>query len=1285
MPGIIWEELDSTTMSRLGVDLIRDELARRELESTGSKEELIQRLEADIHQRREATPRSSVERASTAGNSGFTLETATLESLALLFQQLPRPSTTVTTLPDLSSSIAYFDQSPAQNVNVWLNDVRRVQQLAAWDDATTRLIAASKLKGTARNWHLAFGNHHSTWETWSAALKETFSSELTLIEWQERVIKIRQGPGESLQEYAYAKLRVVESCPVTLTDAQKIDYLLQGLQEPHVIAAIAANRPLTVRDFMSTCTSLDKCTQRAHDRASVKQPLLPQKPPPRSFQSGNSGRQQYNYQPPAPPTATTAQPRQRISELPKEQQERRYEAISAQYGAPAFRSGQDIAQATCYKCKELGHLASACPSRSNRAPPSTISDAQQARAFHSMPEKLEGSQHQCPFFTAAIAGVGEHEAYPDSGSNVTLISKAILPSAMILPWTNFPLAVVGGGTALPVGSALLKITIGPITGVVEAAVLDNNVLPLILGEDWFLAARARLIFQPPEPTQLQHPATGVTLLATQRLVPRMANAVILARSELFAPAEAASQDCLQREPLPSPEEPPWQVLVAKTVPLESSTATLQVCTTVPVTIHPELPPASLGSQLSPEQQTVIADILAKNNAVFSRHEDDIGHFTDTQHRIDLLPNTVPYSRSPYRYTLEDRQFLERQIKKLLAQNIILPASGPWAFPVVVVSRSGKKRLCVNYIPLNERTIKVVHPLPLVDDIIQDIAGCAYFATMDIRCAYWQVSLRPQDYEKTAFITHHGTYMWTRMPFGLKNAPSTFQRAMQLVFQDLQPRPDKSGIRVYLDDILIYAESFATFADLMEEALQLLHTSGLKASLEKCSFGLASIKFLGFIISSEGHRPDPERAAAMYRIATPRNQKEVLSWIQTASFYRRFIKGFAKVVAPLQALVKSSTFLWSPECESAFQAIRSALTKPPLLAHFNQYAATTVTTDASGEAIGAVLSQFQDCKERVIAYASRSLTLDERKLHSNVWEGIAVHWAITVKFRQYLIGMKFVLVTDNWTVACLTKCVKPSRRFTSMLMDLVEFDFSVRHLPGRQNVVADHLSRLSCAVTHSAQALVTAQEKDPECSAILQSLANGDAPAEFNLIDNVLYHRTPSGTYAVVVPSSLRPAILQALHDGAGHFDVKRTLHKVQDRYWWPNMEKAVKSYVSSCQCCQQYNRPTSRSVGFLGKMPTSDVPFSSIAIDHITMPPSNSSWYILNVIDFATRFIAPGAVPSTSAREVKARIHGANFHDEVRAAENLPRRDAVCSSGCATWSEDRPAAAGESLRCYQCG
>ncbi|KAL1470236.1 hypothetical protein MTO96_040552 [Rhipicephalus appendiculatus] len=227
-------------------------------------------------------------------------------------------------------------------------------------------------------------------------------------------------------------------------------------------------------------------------------------------------------------------------------------------------------------------------------------------------------------------------------------------------------------------------------------------------------------------------------------------------------------------------------------------------------------------------------------------------------------------------------------------------------------------------------------------------------------------------------------MWTRMPFGLKNDPSTFQIIMQMVFQDLQPRPERCGVRAYLHDILVYAESVSTFASILQKVLQVLQDNGLKASLEKCCFDQSSVRFLGFIISSQGQLPDPDKAAAMCRIAIPRNQKQVLSWVQTTSFYRRFIKGFAEVVAPLQALIKAPTYVRSSECEQAFQTIRAALTQPPLLAHFDPMAATTLTTDASQEAIRAVLSQVQPTRDCVIAYASRGLTSEERKLHSNVW-------------------------------------------------------------------------------------------------------------------------------------------------------------------------------------------------------------------------------------------------------------------------------------------------------------
>ncbi|XP_077536254.1 uncharacterized protein LOC144148618 [Haemaphysalis longicornis] len=207
-------------MSRLCIEPPGGELARPQPDTTGSKEELIQRLESDIRQQREPSPPFEAKSYASSAAVPLTLDA---DRLALLFQQLPRPAMTVTTRPDLSSSIPQFDGSHSHSVNVWLDDVKRAQQIASWDEATTRLIAASKLKGTARNWRLAFGNQYATWATWSAALKNTFYAELTLFEWQEQVMKVSQAPCETLHQYAFAKLRIIERCPVKLSDAQKID------------------------------------------------------------------------------------------------------------------------------------------------------------------------------------------------------------------------------------------------------------------------------------------------------------------------------------------------------------------------------------------------------------------------------------------------------------------------------------------------------------------------------------------------------------------------------------------------------------------------------------------------------------------------------------------------------------------------------------------------------------------------------------------------------------------------------------------------------------------------------------------------------------------------------------------------------------------------------------------------------------------------------------------------------------------------------------------------------
>lgn len=246
-------------------------------------------------------------------------------------------------------------------------------------------------------------------------------------------------------------------------------------------------------------------------------------------------------------------------------------------------------------------------------------------------------------------------------------------------------------------------------------------------------------------------------------------------------------------------------------------------------------------------------------------------------------------------------------------------------------------------------------------------------------------------------------------------------------------------------------------------MNLLQQANFKISLAKCKFAISSVKFLGFLISEKGKEPDTSQVEAMLRIPTPLTSKQHLSWVQTANFYRRFISNFSKMAAPLQAIIRRPEFHWTTEFKQAFETPRAALTSAPILGHFDAVAPTTVATDASATALGAVLSERQNGKEIVIECASRNLTEPERMLHRNVREALAVHWAVTVKFCHCLLGRRFHLYTDNWLVACLTTSFKTSRRSTAMLLDLAEIYFSVEHRPGHLNHVADMLSRYSCAI------------------------------------------------------------------------------------------------------------------------------------------------------------------------------------------------------------------------------
>ncbi|KAH7966472.1 hypothetical protein HPB49_016690 [Dermacentor silvarum] len=346
-----------------------------------------------------------------------------------------------------------------------------------------------------------------------------------------------------------------------------------------------------------------------------------------------------------PPSRPASPPHsRRIADLPPAEQEARYSALSQRYGVPAFRPGQSLSEAVCFKCHEKGHLASKCPTKQDTVTqqPATASTSLNAAApaLHtSSLDDVHGSHLECSFFTADIALLGPYDAFPDTGSKITIVTKSAIKNLPLMPWTREPLTVVGGSSVHPEGTVCLKITVGPITALVEAAVISNNVLPVILGEDWFRASNTRLVFEPPNPAEIHHLASGTVIHAHQKLYPHASCTVIPRQSFLAQCTEVPCSGGLQEAPLPG-MQPLWKPL-CKSLPEQ---ATVAPEGTVAITIHPDRPPAFVAKDLSEMQQVALSTTLS-DHLTFARDEDDISHFQGVEHCIDLVPDAVPYSQS----------------------------------------------------------------------------------------------------------------------------------------------------------------------------------------------------------------------------------------------------------------------------------------------------------------------------------------------------------------------------------------------------------------------------------------------------------------------------------------------------------------------------------------------------------------------------------------------------------------------------------------------------------------
>lgn len=482
------------------------------------------------------------------------------------------------------------------------------------------------------------------------------------------------------------------------------------------------------------------------------------------------------------------------------------------------------------------------------------------------------------------------------------------------------------------------------------------------------------------------------------------------------------------------------------------------------------------SALPDQEQTGVRSLLYKYQSVFSAHDGDLGCTNLISHDIPLLDD-VPVRQRYRRIPPSEYEAVKAHINQLLESQVIRESSSPYASPIVLVrKKDGSLRMCVDYRPLNGKTRKDAFPLPRIEESLDALSGARWFSTIDLASGYNQVPVLEKDRPKTAFCTPFGLFEFNRMPFGLCNAPSTFQRLMQRMFGDQQGQ----SLLLYLDDIVIYSSSVEQHLQRLEMVLGRLQKEGLKAKLEKCAFLQQEVGYLGHVISSQGVSTDPKKIEAVANWRRPSQVSELRSFLGFASYYRRFVNGFAKLAGPLHQLVaelagtkprkgsgQALGAAWTPQCEESFEALKSRLVSAPVLAYADFSRPFILEIDASYSGLGAVLSQETDSGIRPVAYASRGLRPTERNMSnysSMKLEFLGLKWAMTEKFREYLLGHKCIVFTDNNPLSYLqsSKLGATEHRWAAQL---ASFDFDIKYRSGRSNRNADALSRQHAPGSH----------------------------------------------------------------------------------------------------------------------------------------------------------------------------------------------------------------------------
>ena len=646
---------------------------------------------------------------------------------------------------------------------------------------------------------------------------------------------------------------------------------------------------------------------------------------------------------------------------------------------------------------------------------------------------------------------------------------------------------------------------------------------------------------------------------------------------------------------------------------------------------------SLCSKLTCNQDQQLTTLLDKHASVFS---DVPGRTTLYQHEIHMLDST-PFAVRQYPIPVAHRPAVQKQIDEMENLGLISRSDTPFASPLLTtLKKDGSVRLCLDARKLNS-AMKGNCELPRpIEDIVHNIHGVKYISSLDLTASYWQIPIHPDHRHYTGFRVGTRAYHFNVLPFGLKTAVGSFTRCMDLVLRGYLD----VFVFAYVDDLLIVSATFEEHIDHLHKVLTRLHEAGLTLNRAKCFFCRDSARFLGYLLDSDGLRPDPERVVCVQNFPTPRSVHDVQSFLGLVNFDRGFIPGLADLTEPLTRLLrKGSVWRWGSLERKHFDQIKAVLAKATLLHHPVPEQQFYIECDASDVGIGGVLFQMVEGSKRIVAYMSRSLLERERRYSTPEKELLGVVEALR-KWRVLLLGRAFTVRTDHHALQYLRHCRLLSPRISRWILVLQEYEFKVEYIPGKENVLADILSRhppqrfsvpsdrtFSIAPLKNSPAwkvLLTdvskLQHQDLKWQPIMDQLSSGeDIACGYVLSEGMLFKLEEADAPArLCLPVDLVDEVISAYHVSFGHFGAYKTWCALRRDVFFVGLYQRVKKVISTCLVCQVSKHARLPQPSWEAIIPTG--PRDLVSVDFYGPLPRSTAGvtYLLVAVDVFSKWVA---------------------------------------------------------------